>query len=82
MLAATHPSLSLLGISTVACNQSVDKTTANALATLHAIGCRVPVYRGQAQPLMRASPHCAQIHGDTVRSGIAHSTALCRGCAC
>jgi uridine nucleosidase len=65
MLAATHPSLHLLGISTGTCNQSVDKTTDNALAVLHAIGCRVPVYRGQAKPLMRDAPLCAKIHGDT-----------------
>ena len=64
MLACSSPSLKLLGVSTVACNQTVEKTTANALAVLHAIGKHdIPVYKGQAKPLMRASPQCPEIHG-------------------
>lgn len=66
MLACTHPSLEMHGVSTVACNQSVDKTTANALAVLHAIGHKqVPVYEGQAKPLFGDNVHCEEIHGDT-----------------
>ena len=66
MLAAEHPGLRLLGVSTVACNQSIEKTTINALAVLHAIGrSDVPVYRGQHKPLIRPTTHCADIHGET-----------------
>jgi hypothetical protein len=66
MLAASHPSLQLLGVSTVACNQAVEKTTTNALAVLHAIGREdVPVFQGQHKPLMRETRHCDIIHGDT-----------------
>lgn len=48
----------------MACNQNVDKTTANALAVLHAIGhADIMVYQGQAKPLMQSHVHCAAIHG-------------------
>jgi Inosine-uridine preferring nucleoside hydrolase len=70
MLAATHPSLNLIGVSTVACNQTVEKCTANALAVLHAIRCTAPVYQGQARPLMRQTLPCAEIHGN---SGAQHT---------
>lgn len=72
MLACTHPSLQVLGVSTVACNQSVDKTTINALAVLHAIGHQdVKVHRGQAKPLVQGNVHCAAIHGDSGLDGLA-----------
>lgn len=70
MLACKHPSLEIHGVSTVACNQSIDKTTANALAVLHAIGHEeVPVYQGQAKPLLQDNVHCEEIHGDTGLDG-------------
>jgi hypothetical protein len=66
MLASTHPELELLGVSTVACNQTVEKTTINAMAVLHACGAgHVPVHCGQPKPLMRSPPLCKEIHGDT-----------------
>lgn len=40
LLAGYHPSVRLLGISTVASNQVVEKTTANALAILDWIGLK------------------------------------------
>lgn len=49
-----------------ACTQTVDLTTANALAVLHACGrADVPVHRGQSKPLMRAAALCPEIHGDS-----------------
>lgn len=57
MLACKHDALDIQGVSTVACNQSVDKTTVNALSVLDAIGHGdVVVHKGQAKPLMAASP--------------------------
>lgn len=40
LLAGYHPSVKLLGVSTVASNQVVEKTTANALAILDWIGLK------------------------------------------
>jgi inosine-uridine nucleoside N-ribohydrolase len=40
LLAGYHPSVKLLGISTVASNQVVDKTTRNALDILDWIGLK------------------------------------------
>jgi inosine-uridine nucleoside N-ribohydrolase len=66
MVVASHPKMDLLGVSTVACNQTVEKTTANALATLEACGrSDVPVFQGQHKPLMRHAPLCPEIHGET-----------------
>eukprot|EP00892_Ulva_mutabilis_P007534 jgi/Ulvmu1/5152/UM021_0169.1 len=71
MLACKHPSLEVQGVSTVACNQTVEKTTANALAVLHAIGHGdIDVYQGQAKPLMQSHVHCAEIHGETGLDGL------------
>lgn len=45
------PRLNLLGVSTVACNQTVEKTTVNALSTLYVAGlqhigmCAAPLHR-------------------------------------
>lgn len=66
MVACSHPDIDLLGVSTVACNQTVEKTTVNAISVLHACGYgNVPVAQGAPKPLMRAHIHCAEIHGDS-----------------
>ncbi|GBF87982.1 N-D-ribosylpurine ribohydrolase [Raphidocelis subcapitata] len=70
ILAAYHPRLHLLGISTVAGNQSVEKVTRNALDVLHFAGVPgVGVVAGQAGPLMRAAAICPEIHGETGLDG-------------
>ena len=38
VLAGHSPALELLGVSTVGCNQTIEKTTANALSVLDAAG--------------------------------------------
>jgi uridine nucleosidase len=54
LLAAYHPTLQLIGISTVHGNSSVDHTTINAGSILTAIGCpEIPVYKGASGPLVR-----------------------------
>lgn len=64
LMAAFHPDVRLLGISTVAGNQSVEKTTANARALLTAVGRQdIPVFRGQASALLSPMPFCEEIHG-------------------
>eukprot|EP00742_Colponemidia_sp_Colp-10_P005247 GILJ01005605.1.p1 GENE.GILJ01005605.1~~GILJ01005605.1.p1 ORF type:complete len:335 (-),score=45.95 GILJ01005605.1:117-1028(-) len=70
MLAAFHPAINLLGISTVAGNQSVDKTTKNALNFLYVCGLHhIDVYMGQAKPLLRPPVHCPEIHGESGLDG-------------
>lgn len=53
MLAGHNKLLKLIGISTVAGNQTVDKTTLNALKTLHISGLDdIDVVKGQEKPLV------------------------------
>lgn len=70
LLAGHHPQIELLAITTVAGNQSVDKTTLNALkvcslAGLHAI----PIARGMDKPLIIPAQHAADIHGESGLDG-------------
>jgi len=75
LLAAHLPaSCRLIGVSTVACNQSLEKVTRNALDVLAAVGRgggRVPVVAGAARPLIRAGlpAGCPDIHGDSGLDG-------------
>ncbi|EXJ81221.1 DNA glycosylase [Capronia epimyces CBS 606.96] len=64
LLAAYHPSLDLLGISTVHGNASLRNTTANALSILEAIGKPdFPVFPGSAHPFCRVIHTASDIHG-------------------
>jgi uridine nucleosidase len=64
ILAGYSPSLNLLGISTVAGNQSIEKTTVNALNVLHVAALEhLPVYAGREQPILRKGVQCPEIHG-------------------
>ena len=64
LLAAHHPAIELLGISTVHGNSSIDNTTENAGSILTAIGRPdVPVYAGAGKGLTRPAVHAPVIHG-------------------
>ena len=66
LLAAFTPSIQLLGISTVYGNQTVEKTTENALKTLAISGIKdIPVVKGAERPLLRPSRQCPEIHGES-----------------
>ncbi|KAH6660053.1 inosine-uridine preferring nucleoside hydrolase [Truncatella angustata] len=72
LLAAYHPGIRLLNISTVHGNASLDKTTNNALSVLKAIGKHqeVTVYPGHAHALRRAPIHApTDIHGESGLDG-------------
>ncbi|KAL4450693.1 hypothetical protein ABPG77_001049 [Micractinium sp. CCAP 211/92] len=71
ILAGHNPAVHLLGVSTVAGNQTVEKVTDNALRVLAAAGlAHVPVVAGAAKPLLRAAPLlCAEIHGESGLDG-------------
>jgi len=64
--AAGHPGLDLRGITTVAGNVGLDKTTANALRVRDFTGLRdVPVVAGCPAPLQRPPLHARDVHGDS-----------------
>src|SRR5579885_2220610 len=70
LLAAHHPDIELLAITTVAGNQSVEKTTLNALKVCSLAGIRdVPVARGMDRPLVRPAKHAPDIHGESGLDG-------------
>ncbi|KAL9035387.1 MAG: hypothetical protein Q9214_006605, partial [Letrouitia sp. 1 TL-2023] len=64
-----HPSLELLGISTVHGNASLAQTTANVGSILTAIGKGdIPYYAGIAKPFCRNAVHAPDIHGVRMKS--------------
>ncbi|KAL4974442.1 Inosine/uridine-preferring nucleoside hydrolase domain-containing protein [Aspergillus desertorum] len=66
LLAAHHPSLNLLGITTIHGNASLENTTINATRVLEAIGRpEIPVYPGTRKPFCRPAVHAPNIHGDS-----------------
>ncbi|GJP98233.1 uridine nucleosidase Urh1 [Aspergillus niger] len=70
LLAAHHPSLKLLGITTIHGNASLENTTINATRVLEAIGRpEIPVYPGSKKPFCRPALHAPNIHGDSGLDG-------------
>jgi inosine-uridine nucleoside N-ribohydrolase len=70
MLAVASPEVELVGVTTVAGNQTLEKTTANALRVLELTGCAdVPVAAGAAGPLVRKGTVAAHVHGETGLDG-------------
>ena len=70
LLAAHHPDIELLAITTVAGNQSVEKTTHNALKVCSLANIRsVPIAKGLDRPLVRSARHAPDIHGESGMDG-------------
>ncbi|HLZ56887.1 MAG TPA: nucleoside hydrolase [Ktedonosporobacter sp.] len=70
LLAARHPDIELLAITTVAGNQSVEKTSRNALKVCSLANIRnIPIARGMEHPLVRPARHAADIHGESGLDG-------------
>jgi purine nucleosidase len=68
--AAGHPDIELAGITSVAGNVSLPKTTANALAVAAFAGIeRVPVTAGAAGPLLREAYDARTVHGESGLGG-------------
>jgi purine nucleosidase len=68
--AAGHPGIDLAGITTVAGNVALDKTTANALAVASFVGAAdVPVTAGCAAPLLREARRAGHVHGESGLGG-------------
>jgi purine nucleosidase len=61
-----HPAIELCGVTTVAGNVGLDRTTANALAVLEFLGRGdVPVAAGSPVPLLRPFSDAHDVHGET-----------------
>jgi inosine-uridine nucleoside N-ribohydrolase len=70
LLALASPELELLGVTTVAGNQTLDKTTANAIRVLEFAGRgEIPVAAGADRPLVREQYVAAYVHGETGMDG-------------
>jgi inosine-uridine nucleoside N-ribohydrolase len=70
LLALASPELELLGVTTVAGNQTLAKTTANAIRVLeHVERNDVPVASGADRPLVRDPFVAAHVHGRTGLDG-------------
>jgi inosine-uridine nucleoside N-ribohydrolase len=70
LLALASPEVELLGVTTVAGNQTLEKTTANALRVLELAGrVEIPVAAGADRPLVRESFVAAYVHGETGLDG-------------
>ncbi len=70
LLALASDEVELLGVTTVAGNQTLSKTTANAIRVLDCAGRPdVPVAAGADRPLMRELQVAADIHGETGLEG-------------
>jgi pyrimidine-specific ribonucleoside hydrolase len=70
LLALSSPELEVLGVTTVAGNQTLEKTTANALRVLEFVGRGdVPVAAGADRPLARELFIAAYVHGESGLDG-------------
>jgi purine nucleosidase len=63
VFAVGSPDLDLVGVTTVAGNVGLDKTTANALSLREFLGAGWPVTPGSAVPLLRPAMDGAHVHG-------------------
>jgi inosine-uridine nucleoside N-ribohydrolase len=70
LLALASPEVEVRGITTVAGNQTLEKTTRNALKILELAGrTDIPVAAGADRPLMRDLRTAANVHGETGLDG-------------
>src|SRR6476659_3788123 len=70
LLAVASPEVELVGVTTVAGNQTLDKTTNNALRVLELAGrTDIPVYAGADAPFVRQRDVAAHVHGESGLDG-------------
>jgi inosine-uridine nucleoside N-ribohydrolase len=70
LLALASPELEIVGITTVSGNQTLEKTTANALKILEFVErTDVPVHAGAPRPLVREQWAAAYVHGESGLDG-------------
>jgi inosine-uridine nucleoside N-ribohydrolase len=70
LLALASPEVELVGVTTVAGNQTLEKTTANAIRVLDFVGRDdIPVAAGADGPILRDPFVAAHVHGETGLDG-------------
>src|SRR6202521_6367275 len=69
LLAHGNPEIELLAITTVAGNQTVDKTSLNARRVCSVAGIHVPIAAGGDRPLTRELKTAAYLHGESGLDG-------------
>jgi len=70
LLALASPEVDLVAVTTVSGNQTLDKTTNNALRILELAGRGdIPVYAGADAPIVRARDVAAHVHGESGLDG-------------
>jgi inosine-uridine nucleoside N-ribohydrolase len=70
LLALASPEVQLLGVTTVSGNQTLEKTTANAIRVLDHVGrSEIPVAAGAPRPLVRERHTAAHVHGESGLDG-------------
>jgi inosine-uridine nucleoside N-ribohydrolase len=70
LLALASPELELVGVTTTYGNQTLEKTTANALRVLELVGrADIPVAAGAERPLERELHVAAHVHGESGLDG-------------
>ncbi|HZU20977.1 MAG TPA: nucleoside hydrolase [Gaiellaceae bacterium] len=70
LLALASPEIELVGVTTVSGNQTLDKTTANALRVLELAGrSDIPVHGGADAPIVRGRDVAAHVHGESGLDG-------------
>jgi purine nucleosidase len=71
LLALGNPNIELLGVTTVGGNQSLEKVTYNARATLEmARATHIPVHAGCDRPMVRPLEVAASVHGESGLDGV------------
>jgi pyrimidine-specific ribonucleoside hydrolase len=70
VMACCAKNIDVLAVTTVCGNQTVDKTTLNALKILDFLGRRVPVASGAVHPLLRPLVVAAEVHGESGLGGV------------
>ncbi|NLG86969.1 MAG: nucleoside hydrolase [Firmicutes bacterium] len=78
LVAAANPKLELLGITTVAGNQTLEKTTLNARRVATVAKIKTPIYAGFSRPLVRDQVTAPDIHGESGLDGPAWGAVTAR----
>ena len=69
LLAIASPEIDLLGITVAAGNQTIEKTSQNALNVARFLGSDVPIAIGCPLPIVRDRIICSEVHGESGLDG-------------
>lgn len=69
VLAGLSPKINLLGITVAAGNQTIEKTSLNALNVARFIGLNVPIAIGCQDPMVVPRVICSEVHGESGLDG-------------